>query len=540
MTRPPDHIVKVTVRSPGAVAGHGRRLRAALGHARLHPPSLPPSAVLVVRRLDGLAGLGSDTRLSPAWERDARRALDAGARGAVRPRHGRVPEAADAVVFADEAELMACAAVAHGQRPWWAVGARSVGQRLAERPRMAPAVLDLLVRWNEAPRVLADLRPEDARRLLGEIGDAFGLPLDEVVPQPTATSPSGSFPLNRLGSLPQAAPVPWAEMPWAGMPDLATAVRELERRVGRAQATLLGISVLLARAPHRLRTPEARAAIRTWQDRPFAPPPLPSPRESPEESPAGPPEDRRPSPPLPSAPVRSDRDPPDPEPAAPLRPDARHAKARRETLPAAEPGRSSERDAWAAGTATALGGVLFLLPVMRALGLPDTAEADWRLASAVGAWGVLEALARGLLGDAHNGHATDPLWPALARLDGRSLDEPPRDAHPPRSVYRPLPGGPPPPLHGLAALPHALAAWTRLVLPTVQVRLVDALGLAGAHEIPDALLLRDGTLHTTTSHVDLVLPLSSVRLNVRRAGLDADPGWMPAFGRVVQFHYHSP
>jgi hypothetical protein len=46
-----------------------------------------------------------------------------------------------------------------------------------------------------------------------------------------------------------------------------------------------------------------------------------------------------------------------------------------------------------------------------------------------------------------------------------------------------------------------------------------------------------GRLYVTSSHVDLVLPLAAADLAVRRAGLDRDPGWLPAFGRVVYFHF---
>ena len=31
--------------------------------------------------------------------------------------------------------------------------------------------------------------------------------------------------------------------------------------------------------------------------------------------------------------------------------------------------------------------------------------------------------------------------------------------------------------------------------------------------------------------------LRDARTDVRLAGLDADPGWQPAFGRVIRFHY---
>ena len=54
-----------------------------------------------------------------------------------------------------------------------------------------------------------------------------------------------------------------------------------------------------------------------------------------------------------------------------------------------------------------MGGVLYLINVMPPLD-PD-----------IGAWALLEALARALLADDLEAHATDPLWPALAALDGR-------------------------------------------------------------------------------------------------------------------------
>jgi hypothetical protein len=46
-------------------------------------------------------------------------------------------------------------------------------------------------------------------------------------------------------------------------------------------------------------------------------------------------------------------------------------------------------------------------------------------------------------------------------------------------------------------------------------------------------------LRATRTHLDLHFRLASVRVDVRRAGLDVDPGWVPWLGRVVRFHYGS-
>jgi hypothetical protein len=104
----------------------------------------------------------------------------------------------------------------------------------------------------------------------------------------------------------------------------------------------------------------------------------------------------------------------------------------------------------AGGVLTELGGVLFLINAMQQLDLPACFEPDWRLASQVGPWGVLELLGRGLLtlesppsrqvGD----FAEEPLWTALAAIDGRQPGQlpaaqftaPPRQPAHPRGVAR--------------------------------------------------------------------------------------------------------
>jgi hypothetical protein len=52
-----------------------------------------------------------------------------------------------------------------------------------------------------------------------------------------------------------------------------------------------------------------------------------------------------------------------------------------------------------------------------------------------------------------------------------------------------------------------------------------------------ALFAVPGVLHLSAMHVDWTAPLDAVSLPVRLAGLDRDPGWVPAFGRVVLFHF---
>lgn len=51
------------------------------------------------------------------------------------------------------------------------------------------------------------------------------------------------------------------------------------------------------------------------------------------------------------------------------------------------------------------------------------------------------------------------------------------------------------------------------------------------------LLAVPARLAHTASHLDLYFGMNAVRLPVRLAGLDVDPGWVPWLGRVVTFHY---
>ena len=39
------------------------------------------------------------------------------------------------------------------------------------------------------------------------------------------------------------------------------------------------------------------------------------------------------------------------------------------------------------------------------------------------------------------------------------------------------------------------------------------------------------------THADVVLPLDTVDLRVRRLGLDSDPGYVPWLGRILRFHF---
>ncbi|HYG60192.1 MAG TPA: hypothetical protein VD902_19160, partial [Symbiobacteriaceae bacterium] len=204
---------------------------------------------------------------------------------------------------------------------------------------------------------------------------------------------------------------------------------------------------------------------------------------------------------------------------------------------------------------TALGGALYLVNFMQYTGLPA------HLPEGLGAWAALEGLARGLLssgagssgrepggpepgGPGHPELVADPIWRVLALLDGREPDAPPGGladwAAATASIPPALDPGtllPPEPLQGplIDGLPTGLNRWLTERLPYIRLRLVRALHPVEQPE--EHLLLLPARLSVSVTHLDLLADINQISIPVRLAGLDRDPGWAPAFGRVIRFHY---
>src|SRR4051794_41846397 len=93
-----ERVARVTVHGargdPAATRG---RLDLALGGMTLAPASLPPAAILLVRRVaDPLPGAALDPRRRTAWAAAARARMEELARGAARPAAGAGPAGAGA------------------------------------------------------------------------------------------------------------------------------------------------------------------------------------------------------------------------------------------------------------------------------------------------------------------------------------------------------------------------------------------------------------------------------------------------------------
>jgi hypothetical protein len=84
----------------------------------------------------------------------------------------------------------------------------------------------------------------------------------------------------------------------------------------------------------------------------------------------------------------------------------------------------------------------------------------------------------------------------------------------------------------------ALARWTQWLLPCLHARLALALGCREAEpDVPSIVCRHAAAVAWSSSRVDVHLSLATLPLPIRFAGLDRDPGWIPAAGGAVHFHF---
>jgi hypothetical protein len=91
----------------------------------------------------------------------------------------------------------------------------------------------------------------------------------------------------------------------------------------------------------------------------------------------------------------------------------------------------------------------------------------------------------------------------------------------------------------MALAPRAtgLEHWMKLLLPYVRARLCRALGLNDDRDIPLILCEHRARVTLTPVHLNVIFAISELSLEVRLAGLDRNPGWVPAAGRFIAFDY---
>jgi len=461
--------------------------------------------------------------------RDRVRALRTSAR---RPARERVEPGCQAVLFQDEAEALACLSAdlvaARASEQWyWPATVRAASASPATalarlwlgQARWVPAALGQLARSSPSTAIAAvGLLPEPgARAVLDAVLAAFHGPGPALSPGPdparrpeSGRGPADADEPDPAGSRPAPSQL---------LPDAARATRGSS--LGPAGRTLLAVALTLAANPAAAR--HRRLGLETCELLTAAPE-----EATPEETagpsgrgaapvggknaranlfPAG---DGPPGAAVPQARVPDGAAGPGHEPGHEPDHEPGHKpghgsgdQAGDEALgPGFGPARPGGEDAGPA-ISSRFASVLYAVNLMDWLGLPRTAAPgrapEMESGEMESGWATVEALARWLLRPRGAVERRDPVWRALAALDGRPEDEPAR---------------------------VRLGGYTR------RARL-----LLDRHGISPGVFARPGLVITSRTHVDVVLGIDQIDLAARASGLDQNPGWVPVLGRIVSFHF---
>ena len=253
-----------------------------LDESTIQPASLRPSAILCIRRLSdprpGVVALDGAQPTPALWTEAVAASIRDMARGATRPGLGDMTPGAEAVVFADRAEMLACLAAdwCAGRLAafwWWRALLGDIGEARAvlsawlKTPQYIAAALDELACRGGAATFVGRLVDVDTRAMLDAVIAQhdlrwLGVPLETLrySKRPPGTLNSGDGIVAGAQAdrqAPAASAVPLA--PWAER------VPESEPQSLRVdQQCLLGIALMTRRAPASVRTSRFAADVQRW------------------------------------------------------------------------------------------------------------------------------------------------------------------------------------------------------------------------------------------------------------------------------------
>ena len=158
---------------------------------------------------------------------------------------------------------------------------------------------------------------------------------------------------------------------------------------------------------------------------------------------------------------------------------------------------------------TVFGGIFYLLNAALALELYADFTRPRGKNLDLSPWDWLAQIGQVWFGDEF---ASDPVWGVLARLAAREEGEP---------------------VPGLSTEDR----WLREQAEALETRLHRALDVEDVSALRDFVCRHRARVEVTQSVVDVYFILTELPLDLRIAGLDRDPGWIPAAGRSVHFHF---
>ena len=189
---------------------------------------------------------------------------------------------------------------------------------------------------------------------------------------------------------------------------------------------------------------------------------------------------------------------------------------------------------------TQLGGVFYLINLGQCLGLYGDFTTPEEPGIQLNIWDFVALLGRELAGDEIE---SDPIWPFLARLAQREKGdllgsgfEPEEDFEFGVSTYE-LSDDPGLKENSKRETSPGVAAWLDRLMPYVRARLRKGLGLE-AEDDPGPIVCRHpARVCLTPAHFDVYFSLAELPIAIRLSGLDRNPGWVPAAGRFIAFHF---
>ena len=82
-----------------------------------------------------------------------------------------------------------------------------------------------------------------------------------------------------------------------------------------------------------------------------------------------------------------------------------------------------------------------------------------------------------------------------------------------------------------------IRAWLDRLMPYVRARLRKALGLGDTDDPAPVLCRHHARVYVTANHLDVFFTLVTLPIEIRLAGLDRNPGWVPAAGKFIGFYF---
>lgn len=557
------------------------------------PTSLPATAIVCIKHLRDPAPRSLrlnrfDAARTNAWRNSVAREIEMLYGRAFRPIREAVPAQAESVVFADKTELLACLASDWcdqflSERWWWRglfpdlQPAHAVAKAWLDAAEFAPAALQLLARQKKAAKFAARLQPHEAAELLRRIVRVFNLdklqaalfePLEKETPETLPNEKPSAEQFRQAKNYFAAA---LSSAPLGS--DAETETLSFERQA------LLAVSLTLARSPSVARSTEFSRELKIFRAgfetrkiyRGKISKQTPTPRQQKKKSAflreetiaAKPPVEMReffedfsgeqkksstavvsPEKPKRKSPkkARSDSEkiifeaepekqfetPPRKKTSGPRseikfeRPkhekEFEHPQSKSKLKPRkkeTKPDRFEKAIETFAeiGEETGIvvetnyGGVFYLLNLALYLKLyRDFTEAPEPEID-LNIWDFVALLGRDFVGRRIE---KDPIWKLLADLAGRENEK--RKRRPAEN-------------------------WLKDLFEDTRARLFRALNCRTREEINALLLERKATVSVTATHLEVAFNLADIAFEVRLSGLDSDPGWIPAAGKFVYFHF---